>query len=130
MPDPFAVYVACEAVEARQKADLAELRAFVNGYHHAGATPEERRRYVEGVGKLYPEPTECREVTATQKRVIGGIVVGLFVWFAVGAAIGKWRYGEVGEGLACALASLLVSAIVAGGLILLWLGVSLLFGFL
>lgn len=133
MPDGFStavsIYAACEADEARQAAERAEMRAFVNGYVHSTATPEERQRYVESVGVLYPQAKTHREMTPSEKRVAGGIIVGLFVWLALGAVYGKLRYGEASEGVAFALAALVAAVVGALIVAVLAIGVALLFGY-
>lgn len=121
MPDAFSTamstYAVLEADSARQAAERAEMQAFVSGYSHRNATPAERQRYVESVRVLYPQPAgESRPLTSGEKQVIGGIIVGVFVWFAAGAAIGKYFYDDAGQGFACALATIVIGAI--GGMVL------------
>lgn len=129
MPDAFSTYAILEADEARAAAERAEMQAFVNGYSHHGATPEERQRYVESVRVLYPQRAETRPMTSGEKQVLGGIIVGIFALFAAGAAFGKYQYDDVGEGIAAAGATLIVGLI--GGLVLAVLatGVYLLMGY-
>ena len=133
MPDGFttamSVYAACEADEARQAAEAAELRAFVSGYSHVSATPAERQRYVEAVRVLYPQPVQTRPITAGEKQVIGGVIIALFAWFAVGAAVGKFYYHDVGEGLAYALVALTVTIIGSCVVALFWIGLALVCGY-
>lgn len=134
MPDAFSTamstYAILEADEARQAAEMAELRAFVGGYSHVSATPAERQRYIEAVQVLYPKPAEAsRPMTAGEKQFVGGIIVGIFLWFAAGAVIGKYVYDDAGQGMAYSLATIVVGAI--GGLVLslLGFGVYLLMGY-
>jgi len=133
MPDGFAaavsIYAACEADEARQAAERAEMRAFVNGYVHSTATPAERQRYVESVGVLYPQPVEHREMTPEAKRTVGGLIVFVFALFAFGAVYGKVRYDDAGEGVAQAFAALVVMLVGCLLISVLATGVYLLFGY-
>lgn len=140
MPDPFttgmAVYAACEAddarreaAEARDAARRAEAQAFVKGYCHDSASPAERQRYVESVHVLYPHPRQDRDMTSTEKRVVGGVIVGVFVWLTVAGVIGKTKYGSAGEGVLMGLVALFLGTIGGCFAALLVFGFALLLGF-
>lgn len=100
---PISVYAAAEASDARRAAERAEMQAFVNGYNHATATPEQRQRYVDAVKVLYPVPAERTAAIARQevfaKKVIGGGIVSIALLFAISAAYGKFVLGDIEEGM-------------------------------
>lgn len=140
MPDAFttgmAVYAACEAddasreaAEAREVARRAEAQAFVKGYCHDSASPAERQRYIESVGVLYPQPVQDRDMTPMEKRVVGGVIVGVFVWLTIAGVIGKVRHDSVGDGVLMGLVTLSLGTIGGCFAALLVFGFALLMGF-
>ena len=106
---PISIYAAVEADAAREAAELAERRAFMAGYSHANATPEERQRYVESVRVLYPQADATKQQTDTRvTKTVGGAIV-----FAFGLCIscGVWRWfkdGDFADGVAMGGAIFLV----------------------
>lgn len=124
----FSVYAALEADEARQAAEKAEARAFMETYSHRAATPEERRRYVETVRAMYPARQESQELHPVAIKCIGGCIVLAFLIPAIGAAYGWFMLdGDMNEGVMRALevafwitVALFGLAILGGGLVMLF----------
>ena len=126
---PISVMAAAEASEAKQLAERAEMQAFVNGYSHTSATPEERARYVEVVKTMYPQPTSREEISPAALRCTGGVIVGLFLIAGFGALYGHLRHGDVGEGIMQAVAAIFIIFIALFFLGLFCGGVALLLGY-
>lgn len=124
---PISVYAAVEADAAREAAELAERRAFMAGYSHANATPEERQRYVESVRIMYPPQAEKKQMDAVAAKCMGAMIVVTFI-LIVGGGVASWlRNGDFEEGAFAGFFILGVSAIVAFVVGFFCLGVGLLF---
>jgi len=125
----ISVYAAAEASRANREAELAETRAFVNGYSHHSATPEERRRYVESIKVLYPQPSRPRnkEMDAFAARCFGGFIVACFLVIGGGAVIGKWFYDDAEAGAYAGFTAIVLAFTFAllGGLFCFGLGLLL-----
>jgi len=127
---PISVMAAAEASEAKKLAERAEMQAFVNGYSHTSATPEERARYVEIVKAMYSQPSADREpMSPMAARTIGGFIVLAFLTVGVGAVYGRARLGSVEEGIYSAIGVLVGTfiAVLFAGIFL--GGVALLLGY-
>lgn len=126
----ISIYAAAEASMAKHEAELAETRAFVNGYSHHSATPEERQRYVESIKVLYPHPSPPRnkEMDAIAARCFGGFIVACFLIVGGGAAVGKWFYGDAESGACVGFTAIMLTLSIGllGGIFC--FGVALLFG--
>lgn len=126
----FSVYAALEADEARQAAERAEARAFMDGYCHRAATPEERHRYITVVREMYPESQAKVDpaMNAFFARCFGGAIVLAFLLIGGGAIYGHFVHGDANQGAENGAFVIGVSFL---GLILLGLfclGLALLFG--
>lgn len=124
---PISIYAAVEADAAREAAELAETRAFMAGYSHATATPQERQRYVESVKVLYPPPAEKKQMDAVTQRCIGGAIVLLFFLIVGGGVASWWKDGDFERGAYTGFAVLWVGFVVFFLVGLFCLGVGLLF---
>ncbi len=119
-------YAALEASAAKEKAEKAEMRAFVNGYTHTSATPEERQRYVSIVQQMYPQQAAPQEIDPVSARIVGGLIVGTFLATAIGAFVEHRRGGEAVNGAAMGFCIVLLGGVAVMILAVVAVGVRLL----
>lgn len=127
----LSVYAALEADAALNAAKEAEARAFMDAYTHRTATPSERQRYVEVVQAMYPAGHRHQEMSPMSAKLLGGLIVLVFLVPAAGAAYGwLWLGGDIGEGVMRFVGVALWAVLAMFGLAIFGVGLGLLFGVL